>query len=131
MAGRRLFAGYLVVQAAAGVVWWAALLASPTLRSWFELAPGRPEVMDAFLVPDALVVMAGSLLAARAVATGSRRSGAAVAFTLGGLAYATLFILGWLAATGTGAPLLAVMVPPTVFTAWVGAHTRPRVEKGP
>jgi hypothetical protein len=122
MAGRRLFAGYLVVQALAGVVWWSALALSPTLRSWFELSPGRPEAVDAFLVADVLVVVLGSLVAARGVAGGARWAGAAVAFTTGGLAYATLYLVGWVALTGTGAALLALMVPPTVFTAWVGVH---------
>jgi hypothetical protein len=121
MAGRRLFAGYLVVQAVAGVAWWSALFGLPTLRSWFEPLPGHPEVMDAFVVADALVVV-GSLLAARGLLTGARWAVTAVGVTAGGLAYATLFLIGWVSLTGSGAPILATMVPPTVFTSWVCAH---------
>jgi hypothetical protein len=124
-ATERVFAGYLAVQALAGVGWWVALALSPTVRSWFELAPGRPEVMDAFVVADAAVI-AGSALAARGLATGAAWAVPVVAFTAGGLVYPTLYLVGWVARTGAGGPTLAIMVPPSVLTCWVAVHARHR-----
>jgi hypothetical protein len=113
----RVFAGYLAVQAVAGIVFWAVLGAVPAAREWLELMPDKREVTDAFLFADAIVILSS---AASAWALAARRSWAvpAVAFTAGGLVYPTLFLVCWVAFTGDGAMTLAVMVAPSSLTCW-------------
>jgi hypothetical protein len=113
-----VFAGYLLAQAVVGVLFWVTLAASPTAREWLELVPEKPEVTDAFVFADAVVV-AGSAVGAWAVL--NRRSWAVpvVAFTAGGLVYPTLFLACWVAVAGTGAVTLAVMLAPSSLTTWV------------
>lgn len=113
-----VFAAYLLAQAVVGVLFWVTLAASATAREWLELVSDKPEVTDAFVFADAVVV-AGSALGAWAVR--NRRSWAVpvVAFTAGGLVYPTLFLACWVAIAGTGAMTLAVMVAPSSLTTWV------------
>jgi hypothetical protein len=118
-----LVAGYFVVQAAVGVGLWALVAAVPTIRSWFELVPERRTVVDAFVVPDVLVIVTGSLATAWAI--WQRRSWAplASAFTAGALVYPTVYLLAWVGFTsGSGAAALAVMIPPTALTCWTTAR---------
>jgi hypothetical protein len=122
-AAERVFAGYLLAQAVAGIGWWLTLARSPPVRSWFELSPGRPEVLDAFAVADA-VVIAGSALGARGLLARRPWTVPVVAFTAGGLVYPTLYLVGWVSFTGAGSPCLAIMVPPTVFTCWIARNVR-------
>jgi hypothetical protein len=114
----RVFAGYLAVQAVAGVAFWAILATVPAAREWLELMAEKHEVTDAFLLADAIVIVAS---AAGAWAVAGRRSWALpmVAFTAGGLVYPTLFLVCWVAFTGDGAMTLAVMVAPSSLTCWV------------
>jgi hypothetical protein len=114
----RVFAGYLAVQALAGVAFWVILGAVPAAREWLELMPEQRRVTDAFLFADAIVIVSS---AASAWAVHARRSWAvpAVAFTAGGLVYPTLFLVCWVAFTGDGAMTLAVMVAPSSITGWV------------
>jgi len=113
----RVLAGYLALQAVAGIAFWVILGAVPAAREWLELMPEERQVTDAFLFADAIVVLTS---AASAWAVAARRTWAvpAVAFTAGGLVYPTLFLVCWVAFTGDGAMTLAVMVAPSSLTCW-------------
>jgi hypothetical protein len=119
MRPQRVFAGYLMAQAALGVVLWVTLAASPTVRSWFELMPTRHEVMDAFAAADVAVVVVGSAAGARALWTGRPWGAPVVAFTAGGVVYPTIYLLSWVSFAGSGALCLAVMVPVSTVTCWI------------
>ena len=116
---RRLGAAYLVVQAALAVAWWAALATSDTVRERFELDPSRPEVLDTFLVADLVVFVAGSLVASWALAGAWRSAPTLVAVVAGGAAYATLYLVGWVALGGDGATGIAPMVAATTVTSTI------------
>lgn len=118
----RLFAWFLVAQAAVGVVWWVSLTASETARSWFELDPTRPEVLDSLIVADVVVIIVGSLLGAWGIRSGAGWALPVVAFVAGGLVYVTLYLGFWVGATGEGAPSFVVMVPPATLTSFVALH---------
>jgi hypothetical protein len=113
----RILAGYLALQAVAGVAFWVILGTVPAAREWLELMPGKHEVTDAFLFADAIVVLT-SAVSAWAVAGHRSWAVPMVAFTAGGLVYPTLFLVCWVAFTGDGAMTLAVMVAPSSLTCW-------------
>lgn len=116
---RRLYAGYLAVQAVAGVLLWLVFALSGTVRGWFELMAERHTVMDAFVFADLALVVVGSALSAWAVATDRQWSVPAVAFTAGAIVYPTLYLVGWVSFTEAGALCLAIMVPAAILTCWV------------
>jgi hypothetical protein len=111
---RRLAVPYLVVQAAAVPAWWLAMAAWPSVRGRFELDPGNPDVLDAFLLGDLVLLAAGSAVAA-AVLGRNRVVGAVVA---GGWAASTLTLAGWVLAGGHGWLGLPPMIVGTALTAW-------------
>lgn len=115
----RGYVGYLVAQAVLGLAWWLALSSSPTVRGWFELMADRPEVMDAFVFADVLVVVVGSGFGAFGLATGRRWTTAVLWFTAGGIVYPTLYLFGWLSFTSEGGLLLGAMVVVSIFTCWI------------
>ncbi len=119
----RLYAGFLVAQAACGVALWILFATSTTVRSWFELMPQYHRVMDAFVFADILVVVVGSLASAYAIDRRATWAVPVVAFTAGGVVYPTLYLLGWVSFAGTGAACLGIMVPTAVLTCWVTYQT--------
>ncbi len=110
---------YLSAQTVLGLLWWLSLATSPAVRGWFELDPGSPEVMDAFVFADVIVVVVGSGLSAWGLATGRRWTTALLWFTAGGIVYPTLYLFGWVAFTGNGGPLLGAMLVVSFFTCWI------------
>src|SRR5687768_5064215 len=123
MVRRRVAAGYLAIQAAATVAWWLAMAGSDRVREAFELDDRRPEALDAFLFADLVALVAGSAIAAVGVGGGHPWARTAVALTAGGAGYATLYLLGWVAAGGDGwlgiAPM-SVATAATIAIAIVG-----------
>jgi hypothetical protein len=117
--GKRVYAGYLALQAVLGVVWWITLAASGTVRSSFELMPEKHAVMDAFVFADIAVVVVGSAVGAWAIEREAPWAVPVVWFTAGGIVYPTLYLLGWVSFTGVGSPLLAAMVAVSTLTCWV------------
>lgn len=119
---RRLAAGYLVAQALLGIGWWVALSTTPAVRAWFELMPDRHGGLDAFLFADLVVFIGGSAAGAWLVVRRSRWASLATAFTAGGTAYATLYLLGWVVFEGTAAaglvPMVMAMIITTVIAVW-------------
>ena len=116
---QRVFAGYMALQAAVGILFWVALVASPRIRSVFDLMPSHHEVTDAFFLADLLVGVVGSALGGWGLWTGARWAVPVLAFTTGGIVYPTLFLVCWVAMAGTGAACLAIMLPPSVLSTYV------------
>ena len=113
----RLATAYLAVQALLTGAWWLSLATSATVRERFELDPADGAVLDAFLLPDLLVLVVGSVAGATAIARGSSWAPRVVAFTAGGCAYATLFLVLWVAGGGDGWVGIVPMALATVVTA--------------
>jgi hypothetical protein len=112
---------YFAAQAVVGALLWIGADLSTTVRSWLELVPERPQVTDAFLPAD-IVVIAASALAAWALWRGRPWAMVPVWFTLGGIVYPTIVLVGWVASTdGTGEAALGMMLLATV--ACCGAAT--------
>lgn len=114
----RLYAGYLGVQAAAGILVWVIVAVSATAREWVELSETQAQVTDAFFLADMVVVAASAL---SAVAVWNRWSSALVltAFTAGGVVYPTVYLLAWVSSTdGKGTVPLALMVAVSTLTLW-------------
>jgi len=90
----RAAAGYLVAQAVAVLGWWGAVLASQTVRGWFFPYGGLDPAFVAFLLPDLVLIVGGSLVVARRRLRGDtapRASG----ILLGAVGYGTLYTLAW------------------------------------
>jgi hypothetical protein len=115
----RVYAGYLILQAVTGVALWVTWATSSTVRGWFELMPERHAVMDAFVFADLGLAVVGSALAAWAVGWGKSWAVPVVAFTAGTVMYPTLYLIDWVAMTGSGSLCLAVMVPAATLTSWI------------
>ena len=116
---RRVYAGYFIAQAVVGVAFWVGVAMSPRVRSWFEMLPARHAVTDSFLFADVLLGIIGSLLVAWGIGATRRWAVPLAALTAGGLVYATLYLVAWVSFTGRGAPLLAIMVPPSTLSSWI------------
>jgi hypothetical protein len=117
--GERLYAGYLAAQAVLGVAWWWALTGSATVRGWFELMPGEPQVMDAFVFADVGLVVVGSALGAWGLLAGKAWTTPVLWFTSGAIVYPTIYLFGWLSFTSEGGLLLGAMVVVSTFTCWI------------
>jgi hypothetical protein len=117
----RLYAWYFGVQAVVGIGLWVAFAGSTTVRSWFDLVPSNHAVTDAFFLADLLVGVLGSGLSAWALETGATWTLPIVAFTAGGMVYPTLYLVAWVAITGThaGRTCLVIMIPPSTITCWI------------
>ena len=115
----RLGAAYLLGQAGAVVVWWLALVGSPTVRGWFELDEGRRDVLSAFVLGDLVVLAIGSVVAGMALLRRARWATTAVAWVAGGCAYSTLYLAAWVALGGRGAIGLVPMVAATAATTFI------------
>ena len=99
--------------------WWGALVGSDRVRGWFELDAGEHDVLSAFVLADLLVVVAGSAVAALALARSWSWASSCVALVAGGLAYATLYLVTWTALGGHGVSGLVPMIAATVLTSVV------------
>lgn len=115
----RVYALFFAAQAAFGVLIWGAFALSSSVRSWVELVPERPEVTEAFALGDLGLIVVGSALSAWALVGGARWAVPATAFTAGAVVYPTLYLVWWVAANGSGAVGLAVMVPVCGVTCWL------------
>ena len=115
----RIYAGYFALQAVGGIGFWIAVAAVPTIREVFEMSTRQHAVTDSYLFADIAIGIIGSAVAAVGIAS-RRRWGAALAlFVAGGMVYATIYLVGWVAFTGKGAGLLGLMVVPSTLSAYV------------
>jgi hypothetical protein len=90
----RRAATYLVLQAVVVFAWWVAVISSHPVREWFFPYGGLDPAFAAFLLPDLVFIVGGSLVVARRKARGAA-PGPAAAVLLGAVGYATLYTLGW------------------------------------
>jgi hypothetical protein len=107
----RTAAGYLVAQAVAVLVWWVAVFGSATVRAWFFPYGGLDPSFAAFVVPDLVFIVGGSVVVARQRLRG-RAGMRASGILLGAVGYAALYTLGWtlaLQAPATGAIAMLVI----------------------
>jgi hypothetical protein len=116
---RRLSVAYMALQAGMALGWWVALVVSDRVRGWFELDAGEHDVLSAFVLADLLVIVAGSAVAALALARSWSWASSCVAWVAGGVAYATLYLAMWTILGGHGAAGLAPMAGATVLTSGV------------
>jgi hypothetical protein len=108
-------AGYFALQAVVGALLWIGADVSGTVRSWLELVADRPVVTNGFRTAD-MVVIASSTLAAWALWRGRSWAMAPVWFTVGGIVYPTLYLVGWTtSAEGTGDVAVAMMLLATLL----------------
>jgi hypothetical protein len=87
-------ATYLLVQAALVLAWWIAVLGSRTVREWFFPYGGLDPAFVAFVLPDLVFIVGGSLYLARAQLRGNATSRAS-GVLLGAVGYGTLYTLVW------------------------------------
>ena len=113
-----VFAGYFALQAVAGTAFWILLATVPVVRRAMELDPHQHAGTSAFLFADLVMGIGGSALAAIGLRRRAAWGSAVALFVAGGMVYATIHIAGWVALTGTGAGLLALMVVPSTLSAW-------------
>jgi len=115
----RVYAGYFGLQAVGGIAFWVAVAAVPAVRTVFEMSSRQHAVTDSYLFADIVIGIIGSAVASAGILA-KRRWGAAVAlFVAGGMVYATIYLVGWVAFTGKGAGLLGLMVVPSTLSAFV------------
>ena len=109
-------AAWFALQAVLGVVLWVGAGASDVVRSWLELVADHPEVTDAFLPADVMVIVA-SATAAWALGRGRPWAVVPVMVTVGGVLYPTAYLIGWVVSTdGTGEVALGIMVATSAVT---------------
>jgi hypothetical protein len=116
-----LAATYLTVQAVATVAWWIGLAASPGFRALFDPVPQTRAVLDVYLLADLCMLAIGSAVVAWGVRSGRSWAALLTAGVAGGLAYATLTLVGWLTRGGGGIVGAGVMVAATLVTATIAA----------
>lgn len=115
---------YLRLQALLVASWWLALWLAPSTRPWFVVGDWPAATLLAFALPDAVVLVLGSWLAAHGLAN-SRPWARRLLWAVAGAAfYATLWCLGANLVTGAGWPSTALMVPCAVAMAWTVAVVR-------
>lgn len=108
---RRGAAAYLVAQAAVVLGWWVAVLASRTVRGWFFPYGGLDPAFVAFVLPDLVFVVGGSLLVARQRLRGNDAP-LGTGILLGAVGYAAVYTLTWtllLQAPAAGVVAMGVM----------------------
>ncbi|MBA3847384.1 MAG: isoprenylcysteine carboxylmethyltransferase family protein, partial [Planctomycetes bacterium] len=96
MSPQRAVGPFYTVQAAAVAAWWATLLLWPAARPPFMPHGLEWPLLLAFVWPDVLILVVGSLIAAVTRAGGLRL------LLLGAVAYPTLLCLAWSATVGGG-----------------------------
>lgn len=74
--------------------WWVAVLASRTVRGWFFPYGGLDPAFVAFVLPDLLFIVGGSLLVARQRLRGNAAP-RGTGILLGAVGYATVYTLTW------------------------------------
>jgi hypothetical protein len=109
-ASSRRAAAYLVAQAAVVLIWWVAVIGWHRAREWFFPYGGLDPAFVAFLLPDLVFIVGGSLVVARRKAGGDAATRAS-AILLGAVGYATLYTLVW---------TILLKAPPASAAAMVG-----------
>jgi len=121
---RALATAYFGLQGLVGILWWAMVLAWPEVCDRF-VPPGAPLfVLHAFWLPDLVIVVAGSLGAAYAIARARPWASPAAWLTAGGVTYAALYFLLLSVYSGGAWEATAVMAPALVLSLACALATR-------
>jgi hypothetical protein len=122
-AANPIFAGYFVLQTLAGFALWIAMAVSPAIGDAVGIAEQRA-VTDAFVVPDMVLIVVGSVASAIGLWRGRSWAVPATAFTAGAVLYPTVYLFGLVLFTDgdTGSAAMGVMIPPSVLTAFIACH---------
>src|ERR1700741_1632526 len=119
---RRFAPHYFFLQGVLVVLWWIGLHMRPELRVHFQ-PPGTPDaVLLSFVLPDLLLLAAGSFAATYAITFGLRWAQPAAWLVAGATAYATLYCLALSVETG-GAWLSVVLMVPSALLSVLFART--------
>jgi hypothetical protein len=111
-------AAYFGLQSVLGVLLWVGVFASDEVRSWLDLVPAQPEVTNAFLPADVVLVVT-SALAAWALLRARPWAIAPVLLTAGGIVYPTAYLVGWVVTTdGTAEVALGIMLTASFLSCW-------------
>ena len=114
----RVYAGYFALQAVAGVGFWGLVAMVGPVRHVFEMWPKQHAVTNSFLFADLVIGIAGAAVAAAGLWSSRRWAPPLALFVAGGMVYATIYLVGWVAFTGVGGGLLALMVVPSTLSVW-------------
>jgi hypothetical protein len=117
-----IYAGYFALQAFVGIVLWAMAGAIPSVRSLLDIFPAKAAVTSAFEIADLTVTVVASAFATWGIGARKRWATPAAAFAAGTVVYPTMFLVGWVALTGTGSGVLAIMIAPAILSCWVAAQ---------
>lgn len=127
MTARRWIAAGLWAQALIVTAWWLALHARPDLAAHFLPAGWPAAALFAFWPGEVVLLIAGSIVGAVGVARRARWTPAVLWALAGAALYATLFCLGALLSTGSGALAVAAMLPCAIANGvWAAAAERVR-----
>lgn len=121
---RRAAVVLLAISAAAGLAWWAALLARPDLGAVFLPRSVPQDVIRTFALADFVVYFAFPAAAAAGLRRDARWAVPVLWLYSGGALYAALWGWGTVLATGEGLLGAALMTPPAVLMPWLGAKLR-------
>lgn len=113
---RKVGAWFLALQGLAGLVWWYGMFSRPLLRGRFMPEEWPNEVLFSFVLPDLVLFIGLSFVAAAAVHRNPPKAPASLLILLGALLYATLTTWGiaylsgeaWM---GAGAMTASLIVP--------------------
>jgi len=104
--------------------WWLLLWLAPAARAPFVVADWPTATLLAFALPDVVVLVFGSWVAAHGLAGGRPWARPLLWGVAGAALYATLWCLGANLVTGAGWLSTALMVPCAVAMAWAVAVVR-------
>lgn len=113
---RRLAPHYFAIQGLLVALWWMSLALRPEFRAHFQAPGGTEAFLLAFLLPDLLLLAAGSLATTYGIAFGRRWASSAAWLVAGATAYATLYCLALAAATGGAWLSVVLMVPAAILS---------------
>jgi hypothetical protein len=103
---------YPLAQGLGALGWWIVLWRWPCARAYFKANSAPDSTLLAFLLPDLVVLIAGSLVGAYAIATRQRWELPAMYVLAGASIYAALYCWGLTIATGGEGLLGAVLMSP-------------------
>lgn len=119
-----LVALYLGAQAVLVAAWWIVLWLVPASRGPFLPAAWPEAALFAFVVPDVVVIVAGSAIAAFGSLRARTWTPSMLFALLGAVLYATLWCVGCVVATGEGWLCVAMMIASLAGTAWTLVASR-------
>lgn len=115
---------YLRLQALLVAGWWLVLWLAPATRPPFVVAGWPTATLLAFALPDVVVLVFGSWLAAHGLANSRSWARPLLCGIAGAALYATSWCLGTNLVTGAGWLSTALMVPCAGAMAWAVAVVR-------